>query len=461
MAAYARVSAGRIRRPIPVLVAGCAALCAATALLAAAPWALLLGLAAAGAGAAALLAYDFPLAVTLAWLLLAGSTPEYWLADAVGGASAMVAAEKFAGFGVAAVCALRFGLRADPCNPAYAFAAICAWGFGRGVHPRLDALESLRSLAGSVAPFAFGFVRLPAAWGRAVIAGVTLLPPILVLLGAAFALAGLHPLVVEQSGLRLQATGIPAFLGGFTEAASYACLLETMRTGRARDALLLGVNLLILVLSGARAPLAVFCAIGLLAILLARSRFVPAADRLPVLLVGLLAIPLLLGIASIAATDIRLLNVLSGDAGAMSGRDLLWPHFARAWEEQPGFGWGLGAAKVIIPPYAAIAHLTGTTAPHNEYLRIGVEGGWAGLLLLLACFAGWTWLRTRTLPRIDRLMLRLAMIGIGIHAAADNLLISTTAGILFAWFVAAFVRGAAEAGGAAENEVARRGHTSA
>ncbi len=426
----------------PHVVHGAAALMLGAALLlaVAAPMAFWWALAALAACVAGLLAYDFPVAATVAWLVLTGSTPEYWLGDLGGGASLLVAAEKFAALGLALLCIGRYGIRLDRCNPAFGFLAIYASGLAHGLHPMLDPMESLRSLAGSVAPFAFCFCRVPAAWARAVIRSVCLLPLLLLAAGAALAATGMHPMVVDQSGLRLQATGIPAFLGGFSEAAVYASLLETMRLGRAADMLLLGVNAVVLVLSGARAPLAVTMTVALLALAFVPSPALRVHHRLPLALALATALPLLAAVAS-QLTDIRLFNVLSGEAGGMSGRDLLWPLFLDAWQERPLLGQGLGAAKVVIPPDSAVAHLTGTTAPHNEYLRLGVEGGALGLGLLVLLFAAWTVTRTRRIAAVDRRVLRLVMLGILVHAATDNLLISTTADVLFAWITAAFARG--------------------
>ena len=67
---------------------------------------------------------------------------------------------------------------------------------------------------------------------------------------------GLRPLFFDIGGERLAGLGHPAFLAGFCLAAIYACLIELYRDGRSRWLLLLAVNFLILVLTGARAPLA-------------------------------------------------------------------------------------------------------------------------------------------------------------------------------------------------------------
>ena len=60
----------------------------------------------------------------------------------------------------------------------------------------------------------------------------------------------------EGGGERLAGLGHPAFLGGLCLTAIYACLVELYRDGKSRSLVLLAINALILVLTGARAPLA-------------------------------------------------------------------------------------------------------------------------------------------------------------------------------------------------------------
>jgi O-antigen ligase len=405
-------------------------------------WMLLAATALLGAG---LLLYERPVAATAGWLLVVGSTPEFWLGDLVGGGSLLIAAEKLAGLALAAVCAVRYGPRLDLFNPGLAFLAIFACGLQHGLHPRLELAESLRSLAGSAAPFAFSFSRLSRSWAGAVIATVCWLPSLLVLLGSGLAVCGVHPLFVDQLGFRLQATGIPAFLGGFAATGVYASTLELFRGGRGLALGLLICNMAILVLSGARAPLAIGGVLIAGATLCLRSSRFGPTRRLPLALAAAAGMAVLAAVAS-QLSGVRLFNMLSNEAGSLSGRDLLWPPFQQAWADSPWLGWGAGAAKAVIPPESAIAHLTGTTAPHNEYLRIGVEGGYLGLGLLLVLFVFWTAGHTARLPRTDRVIMRLVMLGIAVHAATDNLLISTTSSVLFAWVSAVFARGALEQG---------------
>ena len=405
------------------------------------PRAYLLALAAASAACLAALVLAFPVTATACWLLAVGTMPDMWLDQVAGlGAPAVIAATKLAGLAVAGCCALRWGLRADPFNPAWAFAVMFAIGLAHGLPPYLTMGESLRSLLGSAAPFAFSCVYLPRRWSRTVAGVVPLVPGFAVLLGMAMAVAGMRPLF-GGDGLRLAGPGHPAFLAGFALAGVWASLLALFIGGRRRDLALLVLNLVILVLTGARAPLAIASVVILVALVAVPSAAFGARRRMGV---GLAVAAGMLGLVLLSEVTgaVRILEVLRGDAGGLSGRDLMWPYFSAAWDASPWVGWGVGAGKELVPVDAPLARLLGTNAAHNEYLRIGVEGGWVGLVLLVASFVLWTWWHTRRLPVTERRLLRLVMAGIAVHAYTDNVLIATTASVLFAWVSAAFAGGA-------------------
>jgi O-antigen ligase len=406
-------------------------------------WALLAGVALLGALA---LTFAFPVAAGVGWLVLAGSTPEMWLGDLAGGGWAViVGVVKLIGLALAGVCVLRYGAAADVFNPGLAFLVMFAASLAHGRHANLDLAESLRSLIGSCAPFAFSFSRLSLPWAGAIIRVTRWLPLILVAAGAALWAAGLRPLFVEDGGWRLGATGHPAFLAGFALAALEACLLELLRDGRRGDLALLGVNALILVLTGARAPLFLGAGVGAIAILAIPSAAFGATRRVTLVLAGACLLPVLIAAAGSLGV-VRLFNVLSSEAGDLSGRDLIWPYFQDAWDASPWVGWGVGAGKVLVPEETTIARLLGTTAAHNEYLRIGVDGGWVGLLLLIGLFVAWTFRHTRAMPRPDRWLMRLVLLAFAVHSYTDNTLIATTASVLFIWVSAVFARGSLEAG---------------
>ena len=430
----------------PVLALAGAVLAAATLAAWAGPvaLALLLGLVALGGGG--LLAWRHLEAASAAWLLLAGCTLEMTLGDILGPAAfqPIIAIVKGIELTLVGFAILRYGPRLDWANPALAFAAMFATGLAHGLYPGLTLTESLRSLVGSAAPYAFSFSRLSPRWAEAIIAMTRRIPLITVAAGAVLDAAGIRPLFIAAGGMRLGALGHPAFLAGFCLAAIYACLVELYRHGRPRDLALLIANVLILVLTGARAPLAEGGTVLVLVLAFVGAPAMPRPWRACLLLGGMALLPLLI-VAGGDLQQFRLFNVLDNEAVSLSGRQDLWPVFERAGAASPWFGWGVGAGNAIIPPDSRLAHLVGTWAAHNEYLRMAVEGGQIGRALLILCFFLWVRGHTHALPRAERAIMRLVFLAFAAHAATDNVLISTSACVLFTFASAVFARGAHEA----------------
>lgn len=406
--------------------------------LASAPlfWLLLAGSVASGV---VFLALRHPAGFSVAWLLVAGASLEMTLHDLVNEAmfQTTIAAVKGTEIGLAALCALRFGPRLEWTNPVWAYGAMLFAGFAHGLYPGLTPVDSLRSLIGSVAPFAFCFCRLPPTWPDAVLRATKWCPIIVLAACLPLTLAGLRPLFVDSGGARLAGLGHPAFLAGVCLPAIYACLIALFRHGRRGDLLLLAGNFLILLLTGARAPTAYALAVTGLALLTVRSCIFPWRDRMILILAGLAALPVLMLFAGLL-TDVRLFNVVATEAANLSGRDLLWPAFEAVADQSPWFGWGIGAGNAIIPPESLVARTLHTWAAHNEYLRIEAEGGQIGRTLLIGMFGIWVMGHTRRLPPAERRIMRLAFIAFACHAVTDNVLISTPACVLFAFTTAVF-----------------------
>lgn len=377
-----------------------------------------------------------------AWLLLAGLTLEMTLHDLIGpdAYAVTIAIVKSAQLALGVLCVLRYGPSLDPVNPAWVFVAMFAMGFVHGLHPGLTTADSSRSLLGSVAPFAFCFSRLPSTWARAMVRAVRWIPLLSVLCGGVLDVAGLRPLFVESGGERLAGLGHPAFLAGVCLPALYASLIGLYRDGRRSNLVLLGTNLLILVLTGARAPLAYGVMVIALSFAFVSSPALPARRRWLLLLGAATLVPLL-ALFSDALADMRLFNLLTSDSTSLSGRDLLWPPFEQAAAHATWLGWGLGAGNFIIAPGSDVAQLLHTWAAHNEYLRIEVEGGQVGRAILVGAFVLWVTNHTGRLPPAERRIMRLIFIAFAAHAATDNVLISTPACVLFS-FVAAVFAGA-------------------
>jgi O-antigen ligase len=382
-------------------------------------------------------------AVWVAWLLVAAMSLEMALSDLIGPEAfqATIAAVKGGEIGLVGLTIVCFGVVPDRFNPAWGFAGIAVMGLAAGIHPDLAIADLTRSMMGSITPFLVFFCFKPPGWGPAVRMAVTLAPCLSVVLGFALEADGLRPVLVDSGGLRLSGLGHPAFLAGVCLPAIYSGLLSWLRNGSSRAALLMGVNLVILVLTGARAPLAYAVIVIGGSLLFAADAAVPRAHRLILLGAALLAAPVLLVVGE-AYGSLRLFETIAGDAGNLSGRDLLWTEFEAAAAQAPWFGWGIGSGNLVIPHDSRLAQLLGTSAAHNEYLRIRVEGGYIGLTLLIALFVAWITSRTSRLRRLERLVMRLIFLTYAAHAATDNVLISTPACVFFAFVAAVF----AEAG---------------
>jgi O-antigen ligase len=407
-------------------------------------------LAAAAASGVIFLAFRFTPLFTVAWLLVTSASLEMTAVDLLGqdAYQPTIAVIKAIGIGLAIVAVLRYGLRIDPFNPAFAWAVMFAGGMTHGLWPGLTAGESLRSLVGSVVPFTFGFSRLSRPWAHAIIRATCWSPLIAVSAGAVAAAAGLRPLFVNSGGFRLSGLGHPAFLAGICETAVYACLLELYRDGRRRDFCLLGGNLLLLLLTGARAPLTLALAVVGVSLVAVRSAAFPARYRLLLILAGTAGLPLVaalaLGLLPADISGVRAFQVLTTNLDNLSGRQLLWPNFEQAAAGSPWLGWGVGAGNMIIPQDDPVAKLLQTWAAHNEYLRIEVEGGQLGRALLVALMILWVRRHTAPLCRSDRAIMRLVFVALAVHAFTDNVLISTPACVLFAFATAVFARGRLE-----------------
>ena len=391
-----------------------------------------LGLAALALACAAGFTAWFPLAGTALWIMVVETTPELWLP---GAHETLIGAVKAAGIALAVIIALRFGWRRDRYNPAFAYTAMFATGLLHGLYPGLTILSSLRSLIGSAAPFAFSFIKLPADF-RPTVTRIVILGPLANLAaGLILNALHLHPIYTMEAGvLRLAGAGQPAFLGGFALIAIYAGLMEIIRDQHPRsprtEFLLLATNFAILLLTGARTPLAL-AALLLLGTLLFQRR-----------LMALAAAIALLAIAILFQGDFGFIRAVSlvqlGQAENLSNRNLIWPLFESAIASSPWVGWGVGAGKIIVPTTTGISTLIGTNAAHNEYLRIGCEGGLIGAALLIVCMALWAYHGSKHLPRAERTLIRLVFLAFAVHSATDNTLIATTSSVLFIWASAIF-----------------------
>jgi hypothetical protein len=238
---------------------------------------------------------------------------------------------------------------------------------------------------------------------------------------------------VQQGAVRFGGSGEAPFLAGFALIGVYATLMELVRAPRGKDAVLLIVNLTIILLTGARAPLALALLVTLLTL---------AAQRRIFALAGFGALLAACVMFMGALTFIRVVDLTQlGEAADLSNRGLVWPYFFNACRNSPFFGWGVGAGKVIIPVTSQLTALIGTNAAHDEFLRIGSEGGAFGVTLLILLMLAWLIRGARYLPSPEAWLMRLIFLAFAIHSATDNTLIASTSSVFFLWVSAVFASG--------------------
>ena len=220
----------------------------------------------------------------------------------------------------------------------------------------------------------------------AIIGIAALIPIISVTLGLAYTALGLRGMFHTEyaSGLpRLQGSTITAYLSGLAMCGAFASMQLAMAGRRTIYYLALFLNLVILLLAGGRAALAVTaltCGISFYASPAIPGRFkvfgsLGAAALVPLLLAGF-------GYIIFGRFE------ASGD----NGRDMLWEATYKLALDHPWTGIGFGHQFESIP--REIVVLAGSAAAHSDYYRLLAELGFVGmplfyLFLTLAVLRRW------------------------------------------------------------------------
>lgn len=230
---------------------------------------------------------------------------------------------------------------------------------------------------------------------RAVLLLVTAMPVVSVVVGMGLAALGLHPLhMAEYTGVdRLQGATIPAYLGFLATAGSAAgtALLLLHRsaggaTRRDEPWVSAGIvaSIVIAGLSGTRGAL-IACVVVASPVPLRIVRRARRGSR--AVRIGALAAAAAIGIVGITPMLVeRTKTDDSTDALDTSGRAEAWSFYLDQADEDRELGRGLGAGPVIGE--AGYGILRGDfRGTHNEYVRLYVEGGWLGLVLVVGSIA--------------------------------------------------------------------------
>lgn len=205
-------------------------------------------------------------------------------------------------------------------------------------------------------------------------------PLAVMLTGALYQIGGIHPLWYTDflTATRLQGSLSPAGLGSVCYVGTIAAVLRAALAPHQtyRWLGLAAVNAAILVLSAARMPLALTALVCVTVYLTMINPHVT----------GIIA-AIMAGIP-VAATILLLFGdalLARFESQSLSGRDLIWQYLEAALAEYPAFGVGIGHQILLLPE--RVMTLTATMAAHNEYLRVAVETGYPGAVLIFCAIA--------------------------------------------------------------------------
>ncbi|MDB5373133.1 MAG: O-antigen ligase [Belnapia sp.] len=393
---------------------------------------------------AALAFYQFPQAIVGILVLTYGLGLDIQLDGgmlAAGGATTATvgaAVVKVIPFALAAVLMLRYGLSNAINWPFLAFTVIATLSIViLPIGQVVSNAEMIRSFIGSTAPFVLGFAMAPKRVWTALIRGATLVP-LISAFGVLFThLAGLYP-ALDTLG-RFQGLHTAPFLAGFCVTAIFAATLEYLRGFKLIWLVVAALDMAVLLATQARAPLGAVVLFLLAIFLISDRRIFPLKRKVDLVMGG--AVPGLLLLGPVIAFAMQ--RFLSQGADT-SGRDLMWPYFTEAIATRPLFGYGLGAGKLIVNPDDPLIKLLGSTAAHNEYLRLSVDAGIIGCAGIFIAIIAWIWGGARDAPLADRLVLRAGLVAALLHSGFDNTLIATTSVMQFCVFAAILARGRAE-----------------
>lgn len=253
--------------------------------------------------------------------------------------------------------------------------------------------------------------------------GVTIafLPICVVAVGMLLQGAGLYTVfkVDFLHNLRLQGATIAAYLAAIALPATVVAAREASESGRWRWVPLAGINLTILVLTGARMPLAVavLCSVaGVSFTYFKRGK--GGAVFGGVALCSAMVIPFILT----GGAGLGRFAEFQGGADYTSGRVQLWELLTRDALLDHPFGHSIGAATRFLRD----ANLKiGTIAPHNEYIRfyydLGLIGAFVVFSSIIIMFRGRLLVaRSATRSYSSGIWVSWYMIGLLVFSLTDN-----------------------------------------
>jgi O-antigen ligase len=377
------------------------------------------------------------LVAAVIWTLLAVTRPKWLMTGAVlllainlpsvaGGVVAQPQFYKAVLYSLILPTAIQRGVSGPKAAPLLAYPAIAIIAYGVG-----DPVEglSLSDSASSLLTLCIGWLVFAINWeweqDKYLLKVLAIVGLLSIVVGVGLELAGKYTVAGQGASLRLQGATIAPYLGaiGFSGVAACRVLHERVRW---RYATALGwLNAAIVCATVTRGAIIAVVIIGLPTAYRYARRSVAVQGvsgmmRIALALIAILAVTVVLAPA-LAKRDAQTIYVqgVGNQTDPTSGRLGAWAYVYNIAKVDLVFGRGVGAGPIVGSSRSSPA---GFTAQHNEYLRLLLEGGIVGGLLVLGAILTSMFRTVQKGPFIGRPTLWAFCVAFGVYSFTDNTL---------------------------------------
>lgn len=296
------------------------------------------------------------------------------------------------------------------------------------IHPKLTTFQMVKSLFAFIVLFAFININYSPEVIPRLLTMMRYLPIASIVGGVVVELANIHgpwgpwkAMIIEWTGApRLGGMNIPPMLAYFSYVALFICVFDALQTKQRWLFVLAGIHLTIIILSGTRMPTAASLIFAAIILLFSKGRVLRGSTKLHVAVASILVI----GGVLVLYWPALQARMTAGGVN-VTGRDIIWEIFVSAIHKEPWFGRGLGTGAVLL-----IGEFEGTTAAHNEYLRLLADAGIVGLTLFVVSIAAWVRSELRFMSSDERLIIVSFLFTFALYSLTDNTVTSPPAMML-------------------------------
>ncbi|WP_340021542.1 O-antigen ligase family protein [Paenibacillus sp. FSL K6-1096] len=333
-------------------------------------------------------------------------------------------------------CILVNGLRFRLSPPLWAMLALVFITFTFSIWlPEMSASIAVKAFIGLSLPFVLLLINWKKEIADKQIRLIALLPLVSILLGVLLQAANLHPmLAVEFTGaVRVQGANIPPHLAMLAFIGVAISFIEIKRSPQHTRYyyILLGLNFVILVVTGTRGPVLALVPMLLYYFYDISRAFLKGKKRYLIPLLGSLLIVTSAVYLQLDNIKKRSFERTTETGIDLSGRAEAWEYFLNKAADSPLAGRGLGSVTVANDGTL----YGGFVVPHNEYIRFYYDGGYIGAALLLLSLFTVFLLVYRVLPPAVKPYYLYMIAAFLIYSFTDNTLSTVQFIIPFCWYL--------------------------